>query len=230
MTLMSKLTERRSTIAPELDNAALEGKKHHETLYGSHARSAHNWRRFALLTLLIILWDRIELGWVIDKKRYIPVPIQAHDDGSVTFLGTPDPNWKPTDRMIIEELQATVQTLRGRTTDAQWDKKQWQRLHAHCTDAGRNKMFQAYEELQAVPQKGRIEIAMISINKGSEQTFDLRWEEIRHEPMHSAPPKVLRFRGLFQVLIDVPTQDYAALAKNVKGVWIDGWSIAPEER
>lgn len=225
--LMDMLRDRRSTIDPTLDTSALEGKRLHETLYGNYARSAHNWRRVTFLCLLVILYDRYELGWVVNEKRYVPVPIHTHDDGSVTFLGTLDPAWKPDDRMILDEVQWLIQTIRGRTMDARFDKKLWQRAYNHSTLTGQTQLGDAYAELEKVPEKGRIEIEFVSRNKLSDQTFDVRWDEKRHD-IEGNVKKVLRFRGLFQEVIDVPMQDYAALRLNVKGVWHDGWSIDPE--
>jgi type IV secretory pathway TrbF-like protein len=231
MSLWDIVRDRRSTINPVLDTSALAGKTNHETVYGSYARSAWHWRLFAFLMVGVVMWDRIELAFVVNEKRYIPVVMAEHEDGSMRFIGTPDPNWKPTDRHIVDELRSpsgVVQTLRGRTKDAQFDKKLWQRLYNRATVNGRNQLGAAYAELEAVPEKGRIDIEVVSINKLSDQTFDVRWQEKRHE-MDGPVKKTLRFRGLFQVVIEVPSKDVGLLAMNEKGVWIEGWSIAPEE-
>jgi hypothetical protein len=40
--------------------------------------------------------------------------------------------------------------------------------------------------------------------------------------------KTLRFRGLFTVVIDVPTT-LPGLALNEKGVWMDGWNVSEDK-
>ena len=211
-----------------LDTPALQGKRNHETLYGDLARSAFYWRTLCFLLLLVVLWDRIELAFVVNEKRYVPVVMAEHDDGSMRFLGTRDPGWKPADRHIIDELKWLVQTIRGRTTDARFDRKMWQRMVDRSTEKGKVQLAEAYQELQKLDEKGRIEVEMVSINKSSDGTFDLRWQERRHD-VNGAVASTPRFRGLFQVTIDVPAS-LAGYALNEKGVWMDGWSIAREER
>jgi len=215
------------TPARTIETSAVEGKKNHETLYGSMARSAYHWRLFALALLGLVLWDRVQLGLLLAEKQYVPVVMAEHDDGSMRFVGEPDPTWKPSDRNVIDELKWTVQTLRGRTADAQFDKKLWQRVYDRSTEKGRNQLPQAYDELTKVEEKGRIAIDILSINKLSEQTFDVRWQERRHD-INNTHLSTSRWRGLFTVVIDVP-RTLAGFAQNAKGVWLDGWSIAREE-
>ena len=227
MSLLNAFRERRTGIDPTLDTAALAGKRNHETLYGTYARSAWHWRMACFVVLAIVIWDRVELAFVVNDRRYIPVVVAEHEDGSMRFVGTPDPTWKPTDRTIIAELRVLLQTIRGRTTDAKFDRKQWQYAVDHSTVKGQEYLGQAYAAQEQLDAKGRIEVEPISLNKGSDGTFDLRWVERRHD-INGALLKTLRFRGLFTVIVDSPTA-VAALAKNVSGVWFDGWDISEEK-
>jgi type IV secretory pathway TrbF-like protein len=68
-----------------------------------------------------------------------------------------------------------VQTIRGRTTDAKFDRKLWQRMVDRSTEKGRTQLGEAFAEQEKLEEKGRIKIDILSINKGSDQTFDLRW-------------------------------------------------------
>ena len=212
-----------------LHTAALEGKRNHETLYGDLARSAFYWRVLCFLLMLVVLWDRIELAYVVNKTRYMPVVMAEHDDGGLRFVGEADATWKPTDRHILDELFWLLQTIRGRTTDAKFDRKLWQRMVDHSTEKGKVQLGEAYQELQKLEAKGRIEVDIISRNKASDGTFDLRWEERRHDINGALVGTPMRFRGLFQVLVALPTT-LSGWALNEKGVWLDGWSIAREER
>ena len=210
-----------------LDTSFLEGKVNHETVFGSHARSAWHWRIACFILLGVVVWDRIEVHQCIAEKQYVPVVIAEHEDGSTRFVGMPDPTWKPTDRHIVDELKWLVQTIRGRTTDAKFDRKLWQRMVDHATEAGRTQLGLAYEELDKLEEKGRIEVDIVSINKGADSTFDVRWQERRHD-ITGALLSTSRWRGLFKVVLELP-RDLPGLAKNDKGVWMDGWSIAREE-
>jgi type IV secretory pathway TrbF-like protein len=230
MRLTDMLSERRNGIDATLDTPALAGKRNHETLYGSLARNAYSWRLACFVLLAVVLWDRIELHQCVAEKHYVPYVIAEHDDGATRYLGIPDPTWKPTDRNIIAEVKWLVQTIRGRTTDAKFDRKLWQMMVDRSTERGRIQLGQAYGEQEALPEKGRIEVEIISINKGSDQTFDVRWQERRHDIAGALVGTPLRFRGLFTEVLGPLPHTEAELAKNEKGVWHDGWSIAREER
>jgi type IV secretory pathway TrbF-like protein len=210
-----------------IETPALDGKKNHETLYGSMARSAYHWRFFALALLGLVLWDRIQFMFLLSEKQYTPVVIAEHDDGSMRFVGEPDPTWRPSDRNILDELKWTVQTIRGRTADAWFDKRLWQRVYDRSTEKGRNQLPQAYADLTKGEEKGRIAIDVLSINKLSEHVFDVRWQERRHD-VNNTQRSQSHWRGVFTVAIEVP-RTLAGFAQNEKGVWIDGWSIAKEE-
>lgn len=207
---------------------ALEGKRNHETLYGATARSAHHWKLLALVLLGLVVWDRIQFNFLLAEKQYVPVVIAEHEDGSTRFVGEPDPTWKPSDRNILDDLKWAVQTLRGRTTDAQFDQRLWKRLYEHATEKGRTQMGPAYKELDSAEEKGRIIVDVVSINKGSDHSFDVRWTERRHD-ISNGLVSITRWRGLFTVLVDVP-RTLSGLGLNEKGVWIDGWNIAKEEQ
>jgi type IV secretion system protein TrbF len=210
-----------------IETPALEGKRNHETLYGAMARSLHHWKLFALALLGVVVWDRAQFMFLLSEKQYVPVVIAEHQDGSMRFIGEPDPTWQPTDRHVIDDLKWAIQTLRGRTTDALFDKKLWQRVYGRCTEKGRHQLPQAYQELTAVEEKGRIIVDILSINKLSNLTFDVRWQERRHD-VNNTQVSQSRWRGVFTVLIEVP-RTLAGFAQNEKGVWLDGWSIAREE-
>lgn len=209
-----------------IETPAVDGKQNHETLYGSMARSAYHWRLFALILLGLVLWDRVQFMFLLSEKQYVPMVMAEHDDGSLRFVGEPDPTWKPSDRNVLDELKWTVQTIRGRTADAPFDKRLWQRVYDRSTEKGRNQLPQAYEDLTKVEEKGRIVVTILSINKLSEHTFDVRWHE-QHYDVNNTPLSQSRWRGLFTVVIEVP-RTLQGFAQNEKGVWVDGWSIAKE--
>lgn len=212
----------------EIETAALDGKTNHETLYGAIARRAHGYKLCIYLLLAVLVWDRIERWPLLAEKQYLPVVVAEHGDGSMRFVGEPDPTWKPTDRIVIDELLWAIQTLRGRTKDADFDKKLWQRLYEHSTEKGQLRMVVDFEALQQTPEKGRIHIRHLSINKTSETTFDVRWEEKREDLTGKVTSPPTYWRGLFTVVIDVP-RTLDGLRANVKGVWLDGWTIAEDK-
>src|SRR2546428_4049492 len=96
-----------------IETPAVDGKQNHETLYGSMARSAYHWRLFALALLGIVLYDRVQFMFLLIEKQFAPVVMAEHEDGSLRFVGEPDPTWKPSDRTVIDELKWTVQTIRA---------------------------------------------------------------------------------------------------------------------
>lgn len=219
-----KLRPRRRVI----ETQALDGKTNHETLYGAIARRAHGYKLCIYLLVAVCIWDRIERWPMLAEKQYLPVVVAEHGDGSMRFVGEPDPNWKPHDRNVLDELAWGLQALRGRTKDAQFDRTLWQRFYDHATEKGRLRMVGDFETLQKTPEKGRITPRILSINKMSDLTFDVRWEEKRE----SLDGKVLGspslWRGLFTFVIEAPTT-LDGWRKNVKTVWFDEWSIAEDK-
>jgi type IV secretory pathway TrbF-like protein len=211
----------------DLDTSATEGKLAHETLYGSDARRAYHWRLCAFLQAVVALGLVVIVTIQAMEKQYAPVILR--DNGyDITALGTPNPHWQPTDGHIVDELHRLIETIRGRTTDAQADRRMWQRMYDRSTVNGRTQLGQAYDELQKVPEKGRIQVDIISTNKLSDHSFDIRWDERRHDANTSWTGKIWRFRGVFTVVIELPTT-LAVWQQNPKAVWIDGWNIGREE-
>jgi type IV secretory pathway TrbF-like protein len=210
-----------------IDTPATDGKRHSEQLYRAMRRSLHGWQCCTLALLAIILWDRVERWPLLAEKQYLPVVIAEHQDGSMRYVGEPDPNWRPSDRNILDEITWGIQTLRGRTKDADFDGQLWQRLYDRTTDKGHELMAADFKVLMDMPEKLPIRVRIISINKMSELSYDLRWEE-KHE---NAAGKVVRssmWRGVFSVTIDV-ARTVAGLRQNPKGVWLDQWSIAEDK-
>jgi type IV secretory pathway TrbF-like protein len=223
MKWVTRRTRRRTIETP-----ALEGKTGYEMLYAAMARSARGYKCCIVLLGVIVVWDRIERWPLLAEKQYLPVVMAEHADGSARYVGEPDPTWRPSDRNVLDELAWTLQTLRGRTKDAQFDKQLWQRLYDHATERGRVRMVGDFEALSKTPEKGRITIRILSINKMSDTTFDVRWEERRENELGKVVGVPSIWRGLFTVVIEVPTT-LEGLRNNIKGVWLDDWSIAEDK-
>jgi type IV secretory pathway TrbF-like protein len=214
-----------------ITTASVDGKKHHEILYEAMKRSVYGWKLCTLVLLLVWGWDRIERWPLISAKQYAPVILHERPDGSMTYVGQPDPSWRPHDGNVIEELFWAIQTLRGRTKDARFDDKLWNRLWQRCTDQGHALMAEAFEEVEKrdkTQDKGPIRIDKMSVNKLSEHTFDVRWEETRKTPAEGPLGPPTRWRGVFTVVIDVPTT-LAGWQQNPKGVLLDSWSITEDK-
>jgi type IV secretory pathway TrbF-like protein len=144
------------------------------------------------------------------------------------YIGEPDPTWRPHDRNILDDLYWTLQTIRGRTKDAKFDRQLWQKLFERSTDEGQKHMAEAFKRLEDDKEKGPIRPRIIGINKMSDTSFDVRWEETRETLAGQVSGKPTRWRGIFRVQIDVgQTRD--ALQHNPKGVWMDGWSIEEDK-
>jgi type IV secretion system protein TrbF len=210
----------------ELETPATEGKQYHEMLYEAQKRSVYAWKLLCCVLCAYAVWDRIERWPLLAAKQYAPVVIAEHEDGSMRFVGEPDANWTPKDINILDELEWAVQTIRGRTKDAQFDRHLWHRLFRRCTVNGQRKLEHEFAALEKVPEKGRISIQILSINKMSEQTFDVRWEELREDLSGGVHPA--RFRGLFTVMIEVP-RTLDGLKANERGTWLEDWSIAQDK-
>lgn len=220
-------TERRPTVDPTLETEATSDKRHHETLYGEMARRTLNWQRVVFVLLAICLWDRVELWHFAREKQYVPTPMGTLPDGRKYFLGMPDPTWKPDDAAIVGELRELVDTIRGRTLDAQFDRKRWENVVAHCTDVGKESVRQALDDMDKVQEKGRIVVTFNSITKYTDETFDLRWQEERQNEAGKVQ-HTFRFQGLFHVVIDVP-RTRSGLEQNIAGVWHNGWHISDDK-
>jgi type IV secretory pathway TrbF-like protein len=214
-----------------LETAPLDGKQHHEMLYEAMKRSVYGWKIGFLVVLLIVIWDRLERWPLLSAKQYAPVILHERADGSMTYVGQPNPNWRPHDGHVLEELSWAIQTLRGRTKDAEFDNSLWQRLWDRCTEQGHIHMQAAFEEIEKdgkAKDKGPIRIGKMTVNKLSEHTFDVRWEEVRQTLGGQQIGQPSRWRGLFTVVIEVPTT-LAGWQQNQKGVWIDSWSITEDK-
>jgi type IV secretory pathway TrbF-like protein len=210
-----------------IETAALDGKTNHETLYGAIARRAHGYKLCIYLLAAVLVWDRIERWPLLAEKQYLPVVLERSADGSLSFAGEPNPLWRPEDISVLGELAWAIQTLRGRTKDKQFDDSLWQRLYDRSTDTARFQLQADYEALQSTPEKGRITVHISTVNKLSDASYDIRWEEKRENLTGAVVGIPLRYRGVFTVRIEVPKT--LATWRKHQGVLIEGWSIAEEK-
>lgn len=210
-----------------LASAKQDGRSNHETLYGNLVRRLFKSQILGAIFIAVFLWDRWEISLYTHDKLVSPVVIREDHNGLLDLLGAPDPTWKPDDRNIIAELDRLIETIRGRTVDAQHDQKQWAKVLNRCTERGCNNIAGAYGEMEKVPEKGRIVVKITSWNKSTDNTFHYTWQEERQNESGSIVPPLHTFRGTFNVVIDVP-KTLDMWTKNPSGVWNDGFSIQEE--
>lgn len=213
----------------DIETPATEGKKHHETLYGSIARSKWIWQ---IGFFCVVVWGIVqEVNHIrlTGEKQYVPYVVEGYAEGSVRKVGVLEPLLQPTEYMIKAWLcDEFIQGIRGRTMDPTFNRKLWTRANFHTTEKSHNLLATTYQDAKPEQAKGTVQISVSQFLLQGGTTYFVQWTEEKFtDQLLRERNGFSKWSGLFTVTIRKPTTN-KEVDENPYGIWIEDWSIRQE--
>jgi type IV secretion system protein TrbF len=199
---------------------------------GTARAQAHNWRLFALGSLVVALMLSIALIWLGRSGTAVPFVVEVDRNGAVRTVATATENYRPSDAQIAYHLARFIENVRSLSIDPVVVRQNWLRAYDYATDKAALTLNEHAREHDPFAGIGRITVAVeiASVVRASEASFQVRWLERAFE--NGAAKDAKRFTAILSIVIS-PPRTAEAVRKNPLGIYVHAlnWSqdLSPGE-
>ena len=190
----------------------------------AHAR---NWRRIAFANLALAAF--LGAGWWAQSRQAVvrPFVVEVSEWGETQKITALDGRYEPTSAQISHALATWIRQVRSKPTDPVVIRQNWLAAYDLLTPKAAsflNAWAQSHDPFAEVGREA-VEVAVLSVVRRSERSFDLQWRETRFVGGQQAGQA--RWRALITVRLQPPKTE-AELMKNPLGIRIEDVSWTPD--
>ncbi|MDH2240214.1 conjugal transfer protein TrbF [Pigmentiphaga sp. GD03639] len=192
---------------------------------GSARVQAHNWRAMAFGCLLLAIGSTSAYVWRSTQSLVTPYVVEVARSGEVRAVGEAATPYQPRDAQIAHHLEQFVANVRSVSIDPIVVRKQWLDAYAYTTDRGAAFLNEYARQNDPFAQIGKrsITVAVSSIVRASDKSFQVQWEEKAYVNGTAAGSD--RWTAILTIVLQPPNTE-AKLRANPLGIYVDGisWS------
>jgi len=191
--------------------------------YGSHMKSAYNWRLVAILEAIAIIVAILALGYVAAQTKFVPYVVAVDKIGLPVGVRVAD-HAEPVDQRVVRaEIASWLTNARSIVTDRIVEKQDLDQVYAQVADgsAARGYLDSWYVNGHSpfdIARNGTVTINIDSLLPISPTTWQLQWTETLRD-LHGQTTGTQQWVGNIGIAIHQPT-DEATLLRNPLGVYV----------
>lgn len=214
------------SAAPEATPYQRAGQVWDERM-GLSLAHARNWRRIAFANLALAAF--LGAGWWAQSRQAVvrPFVVEVSEWGETQKITALDGRYEPTSAQISHALATWIRQVRSKPTDPVVIRQNWLAAYDLLTPKAAsflNAWAQSHDPFAEVGREA-VEVAVLSVVRRSERSFDLQWRETRFVGGQQAGQA--RWRALITVRLQPPKTE-AELMKNPLGIRIEDVSWTPD--
>jgi len=214
------------SAAPEATPYQRAGQVWDERM-GLSLAHARNWRRIAFANLALAAF--LGAGWWAQSRQAVvrPFVVEVSEWGETQKITALDGRYEPTSAQISHALATWIRQVRSKPTDPVVIRQNWLSAYDLLTPKAAfflNAWAQSHDPFAEVGREA-VEVAVLSVVRRSERSFDLQWRETRFVGGQQAGQA--RWRALITVRLQPPKTE-AELMKNPLGIRIEDVSWTPD--
>jgi type IV secretion system protein VirB5 len=211
----------------ETENPYLVGRKYRADEIGEVVGQRNWWR---LATFAAMAWGALTtLGLIYVGVQPKHVPVLVHwDRSSGEFARLVSPARAGEAPVSLRRmLREFVTTLRGVPTDGRVLRDQWTLAAKRVTKEGAARLVAAEAAFKPLTRTDPISIEIGSMLPITNQTWQVRWDELTYDGQSGAFKGRQRMIGSFTYQVR-PPRTLDDIDANPGGIWWHEWSLSPE--
>jgi type IV secretory pathway TrbF-like protein len=196
--------------------------------YADPVLGKRNWQIVAGGLLLICLVLAIGMVWLASRVRYVVYAVQVDKLGYALAEAQPltvSASSEAIDRIERYEVATFIREARGVSSDPQAEQERLNALLAHARGAADRFLDEYYHADSShnpfqIAQKQTVTVAIDSILQLSPQSYEVRWNEVRHDLNGAALGLPSHWEAELETVI-VPPHEAATIVSNPIGFYVD---------
>lgn len=211
-------------MTEKITNPYLNARREWNERYGDYISRANSWRITAWVSLVIAFIAVFGIIGIGLQHKTVPYVVEVDRTGNAVAIGRAEVNDIASPKIIKALLARWVMDFRSVMVDASAQKQAVERVYAYLSQGdAASATIGEYFQKTANPfqraQKELVSVAISSVLKISDQSWQIEWEETVRNRQGAQKGEPVRYKAVATLAFNPPTSEKAIL-KNPIGMYI----------